>query len=74
MKDTINKWHDLRVDPNDLPVTPRTENEYRVVVGDDGYEYFWNDRDWYTRSDDAEADWVISKHKVIAWCERPMFY
>ena len=57
-------WHDLRKDPNDLPIRGHTV----LVYGNNKCEFgdYRNDDNWYTYPNDIS-------HEVIAWCEIPQF-
>lgn len=36
------KWHDLQDDPDDLPVTDKTQDAWKEVLGNDGHLYFYD--------------------------------
>lgn len=64
------KWHDLRKDPNDLPVRRCIDNDGNVV------RLFHNSWDkkltWY-RYDFHECEWWQMETEPIAWCEIPTY-
>jgi hypothetical protein len=64
------KWHDLRKDPNDLPVRRCIDNDGNVV------RLFHNSWDkkltWY-RYDFHECEWWQMETEPIAWCEIPRY-
>ena len=64
------KWHDLRKDPNDLPVRRCIDNDGNVV------RLFHNSWDkkltWY-RYDFHECEWWQMETEPIAWCEIPEY-
>lgn len=64
------KWHDLRKDPNDLPVRRCIDNDGNVV------RLFHNSWDkkltWY-RYDFHECEWWQMETEPIAWCEIPQY-
>ena len=63
------KWHDLRKDPNDLPLRRCIDNNSNVV------RLFHNSWDkkltWY-RYDFHECEWQMET-EPIAWCEIPKY-
>ena len=64
------KWHDLRKDPNDLPVRMCIDNDGNVVRL---FRNSWDKKSTWYRYDFHEREWWQMETEPIAWCEIPKF-
>ena len=67
-------WHNLKENPDDLPHTPKDADEWKLVWGHDGNQWFYteNQKEWYTRNS-YDNDWGSGCKALIAWAEIPTF-
>lgn len=63
-------WHDLRKDPNDLPVRRCIDNDGNVVGL---FRHSWDKKSTWYRYDFHEREWWQMGTEPIAWCEIPTY-
>ena len=64
------KWHDLRKNPNDLPLR-RCIDSNGDVVG--LFRHSWDKKPTWYRYDFHEREWWQMETEPIAWCEIPTY-
>lgn len=64
------KWHDLREDPNDLPLRRCIDNNSNVVGL---FRHSWDKKSTWYRYDFEEGAWCQMETEPIAWCEIPKY-
>ena len=60
------KWHDLRVNPNDVPTE---QGDYWVIDADGDYSLISN----FVNTTHGDTAILFKAHDAIAWCELPKF-
>lgn len=63
-------WHDLRKDPNDLPLRRCIDNNSNVVGL---FRHSWDKKSTWYRYDFEEGAWCQMETEPIAWCEIPKY-
>ena len=67
-------WHNIKENPDDLPKTPKEADGWKLVLGNDGNQWFYSEtlKKWYTRNS-YDNDWGSGCKALVAWAEIPTF-
>lgn len=64
-------WHDLRINPDDLPKRCKHENRSPLIITNKGIgHYNFIKKTWYIYNEECNCSFLDT---VIAWCETPKF-